>query len=145
MSVAVVFWVLLVGIVIALILRAILIVIGAELIAQFAGVFYVFGAFLLFTAFKVWTDKGGQPDPEGNGLVRFVARRYPTTSEFHGTSLTYRESGVRMLTPMALVMLAIGTTDLLFALDSIPAVFGITSYAYLVFTANAFALMGYWI
>ena len=134
--------VLLVGIVIALILRAVLIVIGAELIARFTGVFFLFGAFLFYTAYKVWTDKGGEPDPEGNGFVRFVARRFPTTSEFHGTALTVRIAGKRMLTPMAMVMIAIGTTDLLFALDSIPAVFGITSEAYLVFAANAFALMG---
>ena len=134
--------VLLVGIVIALILRAVLIVIGAELIARFTGVFFLFGAFLFYTAYKVWTDKGGDPDPEGNGFVRFVGRRFPTTTEFHGTALTVRIDGHRMLTPMAMVMIAIGTTDLLFALDSIPAVFGITSEAYLVFAANAFALMG---
>jgi tellurite resistance protein TerC len=135
--------VLLVGIVIALVLRGILIVVGAELIHRFSGVFYIFGAFLLFTAWKVWVAKEDpEPDPEGNGLVRFVARRFPTTPDFDGTKLTTVISGQRMLTPMALVMLAIGTTDLLFALDSIPAVFGITSEAYLVFAANAFALMG---
>ena len=135
--------VLLVGIVIALILRGILIVVGAELIARFSGIFYLFGAFLLFTAWKVWLAKeDAEPDPGGNGLVRFVARRFPTSTEFNGTRLTAIIAGHRMLTPMALVMLAIGTTDLLFALDSIPAVFGITSEAYIVFTANAFALMG---
>jgi tellurite resistance protein TerC len=135
--------VLLVGIIIALILRGILIVVGAELIARFSGIFYIFGAFLLFTAWKVWLAKeDAEPDPGGNGLVRFVARRFPTSTEFNGTKLTAVVAGQRMLTPMALVMLAIGTTDLLFALDSIPAVFGITSEAYIVFTANAFALMG---
>ncbi len=135
--------VLLVGIVIALILRGILIVVGAELIARFSGIFYLFGAFLLFTAWKVWLAKeDAEPDSGGNGLVRFVARRFPTSTEFNGTRLTAVVAGHRMLTPMALVMLAIGTTDLLFALDSIPAVFGITSEAYIVFTANAFALMG---
>ena len=135
--------VLLVGIVIALILRAILIVVGAALLSAFAGLFYVFGLFLLYTAWKVWSaDEDEEPDPEGNALVRFVARRYPTTTEYHGTALTVRLNGARMLTPMALVMLAIGTTDLLFALDSIPAVLGITQEAYLVLAANAFALMG---
>jgi tellurite resistance protein TerC len=135
--------VLLVGIVIALILRGVLIVIGAGLIARFSGVFYLFGAFLLYTAWKVWTARGDEePDPDGNGLVRFIARRFPTTSEYHGTRLTAMVAGQRMLTPMAMVMLAIGTTDLLFAMDSIPAVFGITGEPYLVFTANAFALMG---
>lgn len=135
--------VLLVGILIALVLRGILIVLGAQLIERFSGIFYVFGAFLLFTAWKVWLAKDeDEPDPDGNGLVRFVARRFPTSTEYHGTKLTAVVAGQRMLTPMALVMLAIGTTDLLFALDSIPAVFGITSEAYIVFAANAFALMG---
>ncbi|CAB4887040.1 MAG: TerC/Alx family metal homeostasis membrane protein [Actinobacteria bacterium] len=134
--------VLLVGVVIALVLRGILIVIGAELIARFSGIFYLFGAFLLFTAWKVWVAKDEDPDPDGNGLVRFVARRFPTSPAYNGTRLTAMVAGRRALTPMALVMLAIGTTDLLFALDSIPAVFGITSEAYLVFAANAFALMG---
>ena len=135
--------VLLVGILIALVLRGILIVLGAQLIERFSGIFYVFGAFLLFTAWKVWLAKDEDgPDPDGNGLVRFVARRFPTSTEYNGTKLTAVVAGQRMLTPMALVMLAIGTTDLLFALDSIPAVFGITSEAYIVFAANAFALMG---
>lgn len=135
--------VLLIGIVIALVLRGVLIFAGAALISNFSGIFYLFGGFLLLTAWKVWrADDGEEPDPEGNGLVRFVARRFPTTTEYHGTRLTVRIAGTRMLTPMALVMLAIGTTDLLFAVDSIPAVFGITQEPYLVFAANAFALMG---
>lgn len=134
--------VLLVGIVIALVLRGILIVIGAEVIERFAGTFYVFGAFLLWTAWKVWRSGDEEPDPEGNALIRFVDRRLPTTRDYHGTRLTVVLDGRRVVTPMLLVMLAIGTTDLLFALDSIPAVFGLTSSAYLVFTANAFALMG---
>jgi len=136
--------VLLVGIVIALILRGILIVIGAGLISRFSAIFYLFAGFLLFTAWKVWTaDHEAEETREGgNALVTWVSTRFPTTNEYHGTSLTTRISGRRVLTPMALVMLAIGTTDLLFAVDSIPAVFGITQEAYLVFTANAFALMG---
>lgn len=135
--------VLLVGIVIALVLRGILILIGAALIARFAGIFYVFGLFLLYTAWKVWSaEEDEEPSPEGNGIVRFVSRRVPVASHYDGSKLVTRVAGQRMLTPMALVMLAIGTTDLLFALDSIPAVFGITSEAYLVFTANVFALMG---
>ena len=83
-----------------------------------------------------------EADPEGNALIRFVERHVPTTREYHGTKLTVRIDGQRLVTPMLLVMLAIGTTDLLFALDSIPAVFGLTEEPYLVFTANAFALMG---
>lgn len=134
--------VLLVGIVIALILRGILIVIGARIIEAFAGVFYIFAAFLIYTAWKVWRSEDEEPDPDGNALTRFVARKIPTAPHYDGTKLTTMVAGSRMLTPMALVMVAIGTTDLLFALDSIPAVFGITSEAYLVFAANAFALMG---
>jgi len=134
--------VLLVGIVIALILRGILIIIGAEAIARFAGTFFLFGALLLYTAVKVWRSHGEEPDPEGNALIRWLEKRVPTTREYHGTRLTVRLDGKRHVTPMLLVMLAIGTTDLLFAVDSIPAVFGLTKEAYLVFTANAFALMG---
>jgi len=134
--------VLLVGVVIALVLRAVLILLGAQLIESFVGTFYVFGAFLLFTAWQVWTSNDDEPDPQGNGFVRWVGSRLPTSPTYDGSRLTTRVAGRRALTPMALVMLAIGTTDLLFALDSIPAVFGITSEAYLVFTVNAFALMG---
>ncbi len=134
--------VLLVGIVIALVLRAILILVGAEAIARFAGTFYVFGALLIFTAVKVWRSHDEEPDPEGNALVRWVERHVPTTREYHGTKLTVRIDGRRVITPMLLVMLAIGTTDILFAIDSIPAIFGLTKEAYLVFAANAFALMG---
>lgn len=134
--------VLLVGVVIALILRAILIVIGAELISRFAGVFYIFGAFLFFTAWKVWFSHDQEPDPQGNGLVRYVSKRFAVSPHYDGSKLLTKIAGKRMLTPLALVMLAIGTTDVLFALDSIPAVFGITQEAYIVFAANAFALMG---
>jgi len=134
--------VLLVGVVIALVLRAILILIGAELIARFAAIFYLFGAFLFFTAWKVWTSKDEDPDPQGNGLVRFVSKRFAVSPHYDGNKLSTRVAGKWMLTPMALVMLAIGTTDILFALDSIPAVFGITKIAFIVFAANAFALMG---
>ena len=134
--------VLLVGVVIALILRGILIVLGAELIARFASIFYLFGAFLLFTAWKVWKSEDDEPDPQGNALVRFVTKRYAVSPDYDGTKLRTRVAGKRMLTPLALVMLAIGTTDVLFALDSIPAVFGVTREAFIVFTANAFALMG---
>lgn len=136
--------VLLVGIVIALVLRGILIVVGAELISRFSFIFYLFAAFLLFTAWKVWTadDSEEEKDVQGNALVTWVSTRFPTTNEYHGNALTATIAGRRVLTPMALVMLAIGTTDLLFAVDSIPAVFGITQEPYLVFTANAFALMG---
>jgi tellurite resistance protein TerC len=135
--------VLLVGIVIALVLRAILIVAGAALIERFAGTFFVFGAFLLLTAWKVWaSEEDDEPDPNGNAVVRWIGNHVPTSPSYDGHRFITRVAGRRALTPMALVMIAIGTTDLLFALDSIPAVFGITSEAYLVFAVNAFALMG---
>ncbi len=134
--------VLTIGIVIALILRGILIVLGAAAIERFAATFFLFGAFLLWTAISVWRSGDSESDPEGNALIRLVERRVPTTREYHGTKLWVTLDGTRHVTPMLLVMLAIGTTDLLFALDSIPAVFGLTQEAYLVFTANAFALMG---
>jgi tellurite resistance protein TerC len=134
--------VLLVGIVIALILRGALIVLGSELIHRFSGTFYLFGVFLLFTAWQVWSSEDKEPNPEGNGFVRWIGARVPTSPNYDGNRLTTQLAGRRALTPMAMVMLAIGTTDLLFALDSIPAVFGITSEAYLVFAVNAFALMG---
>lgn len=134
--------VLLVGIVIALVLRAILIVLGAAAIERFAATFFVFGGFLLWTALQVWRSGDDEPDPEGNAFVRFAERLLPTVREYHGNKLVVRIDGKRFVTPMAMVMLAIGTTDLLFALDSIPAVFGLTKEPYIVFTANAFALMG---
>lgn len=134
--------VLLVGVVIALILRGILIVLGAELISRFASILFLFGAFLLFTAWKVWKSDDEEPDPAGNAFVKFVTKRYAVSPDYDGTKLRTVVAGKRMLTPLALVMLAIGTTDVLFALDSIPAVFGVTHEAFIVFTANAFALMG---
>ncbi len=135
--------VLLVGVLIALVLRGVLIVLGAAAIERFAATFFVFAAFLLWTSITVWrSEPDEEADPEGNALIRFVERHVPTTRHYHGTALVARVDGRRVMTPMALVMLAIGTTDLLFALDSIPAVFGLTQEPYLVFTANAFALMG---
>ena len=134
---------LMVGIVLALIMRAIFILVGAAAINQFSWVFYIFGAFLIFTAFKL--AKEGAEDEEEyeeNKLIKFVEKRFPATSEWHGTKLFIKENGKRLITPMFLVILALGTTDLLFALDSIPAIYGLTRDPYLVFTANIFALMG---
>lgn len=134
--------VLLIGVVIALILRTVLILLGAAVIAQFLWVFFIFGAFLIWTAWKVWKSGDEEGNPEGNKLVSFVENHVPSTREWHGSKLTTKVDGRRVITPMLLVVLAIGSTDLLFALDSIPAVFGLTQEAYIVFTVNAFALMG---
>jgi tellurite resistance protein TerC len=134
---------LMIGIVLALIMRAIFILVGAAAINQFSWVFYIFGAFLIFTAIKL--AKEGAEDEEEyeeNKLIKFVEHRFPATSEWHGTKLFVKRNGKRLITPMFLVILALGTTDLLFALDSIPAIYGLTRDPYLVFTANIFALMG---
>lgn len=133
--------VLLVGVLIALALRGAFIAAGAAVLTNFGWMFYVFGAFLLYTGLKLATGHGDAEYRE-NRLVRIVRKVYPTTDEYHGTALTTRLDGRRTVTPMLLVILAIGATDLLFALDSIPAVFGLTRVAYIVFTTNMFALLG---
>ncbi|AIA02944.1 TerC family protein [Streptomyces noursei] len=137
--------VLLVGVLIALVLRAGFIGAGAAIIANFSWVFYLFGAFLIWTAWKLIQEaRGGHEDEEfeENRFLKAVERRFPSTDQYHGTKLFVVENGRRLMTPMLIVMLAIGTTDVLFALDSIPAIFGLTQDPYIVFTANAFALMG---
>jgi tellurite resistance protein TerC len=135
--------VLLVGIALALVLRGIFIAAGAAAIERFVWVFFLFGAFLVYTAVKLATgheeQEEGSPD---SWAVRLMERLLPTTREYDGERVVTRVDGRRVFTPMLLVMVAIGSTDLLFALDSIPAIFGLTEQAYIVFTANAFALMG---
>lgn len=134
--------VLLIGVAIAIVLRGVLIVVGAAAIAKFAATFYVFAAFLFYTAISVWRSHNEEPDPDGNALIRLIEKHVPTSREYVGSKLTSKIDGKRIITPLFVVIVAVGTTDLLFALDSIPAVFGLTKEAYLVFTANAFALMG---
>jgi tellurite resistance protein TerC len=137
---------LLIGIVLALILRGIFIAAGAAAIEQFSWVFYIFGLFLLYTAaLLIWdTLKAGSHDEKvpGGKATAFIKRHFPTVDEYHGSKLTIVQNGKRFNTPLLLVMIAIGMTDLLFALDSIPAVYGLTNEPYIVFMANAFALMG---
>lgn len=135
--------VLLIGIVLALIMRGGFIAAGAALIAQFSWVFYIFGAFLIYTAASFFRQ--GEPDEDDfqeNALIRWSRRALPLSKSFDSAKMTTVENGRRVFTPMLIVMIAIGTTDLIFALDSIPAIFGITQEPYLVFTANVFALMG---
>jgi tellurite resistance protein TerC len=137
--------VLLIGIVLALLMRGAFIAAGAALIAQFSWVFYIFGAFLVYTAITLF--KQGENDGDDfkeNVLIRWSKRAFPISSSFGDGKMTTvaAETGKRLFTPMLIVMIAIGTTDLIFALDSIPAIFGITKEPYLVFTANVFALMG---
>ena len=133
--------VLLFGIALALVLRGIFIAVGAAAIERFVFTFFVFGAFLIYTAYKLATTSEDEHDTE-NKLVRLMERVLPTTKEYDGAKIVTRVDGKRVATPMLLVMIAIGSTDLLFALDSIPAIFGLTKEPYIVFTANAFALMG---
>lgn len=139
--------VLLVGVAIALVLRTIFILAGAAAIEQFSWVFYIFGAFLVYTAVKLAREHHDPDHPEdekvGDGLaVRWFKRVVPTTDQYHGDKLSVRIDGKRFFTPMLVVMVAIGSTDILFALDSIPAIYGLTQEPYIVFTANAFALLG---
>lgn len=139
---------LLVGIVIALIMRGIFIGLGAAFIENFSWAFYLFGAFLIFTAVKLIIDTIEELRPHQVGeeeemaFMRWVRSWLPSTSEYHGTKLSIIQNGKRLFTPLMLVMIAIGFTDLLFALDSIPAVYGLTNEPYIVFAANAFALLG---
>ena len=132
---------LLVGIILALVFRGVFIALGATLIQHFSWVFYLFGAFLLYTAWTQARNRDHSDDGE-NVIVRAARRFLPFTDEFRGTRLTHHVDGRRLLTPMLLVIIALGATDVMFALDSIPAIFGLTQEAYLVFTANVFALMG---
>jgi tellurite resistance protein TerC len=136
---------LLIGIVLALILRGIFIALGAAAIENFSWVFYIFGFFLLYTAaLLIWdTLKSDHEDKvPGGKAIAFIKKRFRTTDEYHGTKLTIIKNGQRYITPLLLVMIAIGLTDVLFALDSIPAVYGLTNEPYIVFMANAFALLG---
>ncbi|WP_309117827.1 TerC family protein [Saccharothrix sp.] len=136
--------VLLVGILMALVMRGIFIAVGAVAIAQFSWIFYFFGAFLIYTGYKLAKTDHDEEEEEfkENAALRIVRKIFPVTDQYHGSKSFLKIDGKRFVTPMFIVMVAIGTTDLLFALDSIPAIFGLTKEPFLVFTANAFALMG---
>jgi tellurite resistance protein TerC len=134
----VLFW----GILGALIMRGVMIAVGAAVIKQFAWTLYLFGAFLVFTGIKMLfvSDEGVQPDK--NPVLRLAKKFFPVARDFHGQKFTLRESGRLVLTPLALVLLMVETTDLIFALDSIPAIFAITTKPFIVFTSNVFAILG---
>ncbi len=132
---------LLVGIVLALVFRGIFIALGAVAIQEFSWIFYFFGAFLVFTAVRLVRDTDHTDDAD-NAVVRFAKNYLNTTDTWDGLKLYVKRDGKRVMTPMFLVIVALATTDLLFAVDSIPAIYGLTSEPYLVFTANVFALMG---
>jgi tellurite resistance protein TerC len=134
--------VLMVGILIALVLRGIFILLGSALITNFSWIFYIFGAFLLYTAAQQAFTSSEEMDSKESGVIRMLRKRVPITDTFEGTRLRITEGGRKVFTPLLVVFIALGTTDLVFALDSIPAIFGITQSAFIVFTANVFALMG---
>jgi len=134
--------ILLIGVILALVLRGIFIAVGAAALAAFSFTFVIFGAILIWTGvglFKHWDE---DPEPNDNAIVKKIRARIKMVDEYHGSKMFIRIDGKRIATPMFLVMIAIGSTDLLFALDSIPATFGVTSETFLVFAANAFALLG---
>jgi tellurite resistance protein TerC len=134
---------LLIGIILALVFRGIFIGVGAAAINNFSWIFYLFGAFLVYTAIHLAREgQSDEDDYDENALIRWTRTHLPATSEYHGVRLTVVENGKRLITPMLLVLIALGTTDLLFALDSIPAIYGLTKEPYLVLMANIFALMG---
>jgi tellurite resistance protein TerC len=135
--------VLLIGVAMAIVMRGIFIALGAAIIENFSWIFYIFGIFLLYTGWHLAkSDHDTDEEYKENAFIRFVRRIFPVTPGYVGDQMVVSSMGRRMITPMAIVILAIGSTDLLFAFDSIPAIFGLTQEPYIVFTANAWALLG---
>jgi tellurite resistance protein TerC len=130
------------GIALALVMRGIFIALGATLISLFSFMFLIFGLLLIYTAVQLFRHRDEDPDVEDNGVVKVARRALPVTEDYVDGRVMTRVDGRRMVTPLFIVLLAIGSVDLLFALDSIPAVFGVTEEPYIVFAANAFALLG---
>jgi len=134
--------VLIIGILLALVLRAILIFVGAALLAQFHWLLYVFGAFLLLTGFKMWFAAGKEPDLENNVVLRWMRGHLRLTDGYRGAALRVREGGAWAYTPLFVVLVLIGVIDVIFAVDSIPAIFAITTDPFIVLTSNVFAVLG---
>jgi tellurite resistance protein TerC len=133
---------LIIGIIGAIVLRAVLILIGAWLLAKFHWILYVFGAFLVFTGLKMWFAAGKEPDIEQNPVLKWLRGHLKITTQFDGEKLSTMINGVKHYTPLFVVLILIGTTDVIFAVDSIPAIFAITSDPFIVLTANIFAILG---
>ncbi|MGL4230098.1 MAG: TerC family protein [Casimicrobium sp.] len=133
---------LIIGIIGAIVLRAILILVGAWLLAQFHWILYVFGAFLVLTGAKMWFAAGKEPSIESNPALKFLRKHMKITTEFDGEKMTKMINGVKHFTPIFVVLILIGVTDIIFAVDSIPAIFAITSDPFIVLTANIFAILG---
>lgn len=134
--------VLIIGILLALVLRAVLIFVGAALLAQFHWLLYVFGAFLLLTGFKMWFAAGKKPDLENNVVLRWMRGHLRLTDGYRGDALRVREGGAWAYTPLFVVLVLIGVIDVIFAVDSIPAIFAITTDPFIVLTSNVFAVLG---
>jgi tellurite resistance protein TerC len=134
----VLFW----GVLSAIVMRAIFIVAGAALVAQFHWILYIFGAFLIYTAVKLATQKDVEVHPDRNPIVRFFRRLFPVTSTYEGSKFFVRKNGKLLATPMFLVLIMIESTDLVFATDSIPAIFAITQDTFIIYTSNIFAILG---
>jgi tellurite resistance protein TerC len=130
------------GVLGALMLRAVFIAGGALLIESFAWVLYLFGGLLVFTGWRMFTHRHDQIDPSRNPVLRWVVRRVPSTSEYHGQAFWVKKAGTRLATPLFTVLVLVETTDVIFAVDSIPAIFAVTQNPFLVFTSNAFAILG---
>ena len=133
---------LMIGILGAIVLRAFLIIVGAALIARFHWILYVFGVFLVYTGIKMVRAPNDEADFEANPLMRWMRGHLRLTSEFHGSALSVVKDGVRWFTPMFVVMALIAVTDVIFAVDSIPAIFAITEDPFIVLTSNVFAVLG---
>jgi tellurite resistance protein TerC len=133
---------LIIGIIGAIILRAILILVGAWLLAHFHWLLYVFGAFLVLTGAKMWFAAGKEPDIESNPALKVLRKYMKITTEFNGEKMTKMINGVKHFTPIFVVLILIGVTDIIFAVDSIPAIFAITDDPFIVLTANIFAILG---
>ena len=134
----VLFW----GVVGALVLRGVFVLVGAELLNRYEWMVYVFGAFLIYTGIRMALHRDSEVHPERNPVLRLVRRLVPMTTDFHGPNFFTRHAGKLMATPLFAVIVVVGTTDVVFAVDSIPAIFAITSSAFVVWTANAFAVLG---
>jgi tellurite resistance protein TerC len=130
------------GVLGALVFRAIFIAGGAVLIENFAWILYVFGAFLVYTGWKMFRHRDDQLDPSRNPVLRWVRKRVPSTEEYHGQKFWVRSAGRWVATPLFFVLVMVETTDIIFAVDSIPAIFAVTQEPFLVFTSNAFAILG---
>jgi tellurite resistance protein TerC len=134
--------VLMVGILIALLLRGLFILLGAQLIESFSAIFYIFGAFLIYTAIRQAFENHSDMEQQENGIIRFLRKRVAISDTYDGAKVRTVVDGKKVFTPILVVFVALGLTDLVFAIDSIPAIFGITTDPFIVFTANIFALMG---